>query len=130
MRLTDVSDNAITVRWTPAQGPVKGYRVTSVPKNGLGPSYSEVVAPGKTDEERERITVLYKWLKIILIQYPLFIDSFCCSFTDQTEITFTGLMPTAEYVVSVYALANDGQPSSPVVDNAITGKFDLKKSNL
>ena len=118
MRLTEVTDNALTVRWSPAQGPIRGYRVTSVPKNGLGPSYTEVVAPGKTGRKKKTFYNLI----FLPTQYHWLI--FFMSITDQTQMTFSGLMPTVEYVVSVYALGKDGQPSSPVVDNAITGKLD------
>uniref|UniRef100_A0A8C6V4Q2 Fibronectin n=1 Tax=Neogobius melanostomus TaxID=47308 RepID=A0A8C6V4Q2_9GOBI len=83
MQVKEVNDHSVTVRWSPAQGPIKGYRVTSKPRNGQGPSFTEVVAP------------------------------------DQTEITFSGLMPSSEYIVSVSALGRDGE-STPLVVNAFT----------
>lgn len=46
MEVMMVKDNSVTVRWNSAQGPILGYRVTGVPKNGEGTPFTEVVAPG------------------------------------------------------------------------------------
>lgn len=38
MQVTDVQDNSISVKWLPSSSPVTGYRVTTTPKNGPGPT--------------------------------------------------------------------------------------------
>uniref|UniRef100_A0AAR2KB67 Fibronectin n=1 Tax=Pygocentrus nattereri TaxID=42514 RepID=A0AAR2KB67_PYGNA len=83
--VTDIQDNTLMVRWTPARGPITGYRVTGTPKDGVGPTFSKVVGP------------------------------------DQTEMQVTGLKPTVEYVLSVYAIGPDGD-STPVVERATTAE--------
>ncbi|XP_006245220.1 fibronectin isoform X10 [Rattus norvegicus] len=49
MQVTDVQDNSISVRWLPSTSPVTGYRVTTAPKNGLGPTKSQTVSPDQTE---------------------------------------------------------------------------------
>uniref|UniRef100_A0A8C2HT52 Fibronectin n=1 Tax=Cyprinus carpio TaxID=7962 RepID=A0A8C2HT52_CYPCA len=47
--VTDIQDNALTVRWSPARGPITGYKVTGTPKGGQGPTFSELVGPERTE---------------------------------------------------------------------------------
>ncbi|XP_059823334.1 fibronectin-like isoform X2 [Hypanus sabinus] len=47
LKVDDVQDRSLTVSWTPPVAPVKGYRVTSTPRNGHGPIISKTVPPGQ-----------------------------------------------------------------------------------
>uniref|UniRef100_A0A2K6GF21 Fibronectin n=1 Tax=Propithecus coquereli TaxID=379532 RepID=A0A2K6GF21_PROCO len=49
MQVTDVQDNSISVRWLPSSSPVTGYRVTTTPKNGPGPSKTKTAGPDQTE---------------------------------------------------------------------------------
>ncbi|XP_006892017.1 PREDICTED: fibronectin [Elephantulus edwardii] len=49
MQVTDVQDNSISVRWLPSSSPVTGYRVTTTPKNGPGPTKTKTTGPDQTE---------------------------------------------------------------------------------
>uniref|UniRef100_A0A5F9CPW4 Fibronectin n=1 Tax=Oryctolagus cuniculus TaxID=9986 RepID=A0A5F9CPW4_RABIT len=49
MQVTDVQDNSISVRWLPSSSPVTGYRVTTTPKNGAGPTKTKTAGPDQTE---------------------------------------------------------------------------------
>ncbi|XP_040842409.1 fibronectin isoform X21 [Ochotona curzoniae] len=49
MQVTDVQDNSISIRWLPSRSPVTGYKVTTIPKNGSGPSKTKTVGPDQTE---------------------------------------------------------------------------------
>uniref|UniRef100_A0A8C5ZW12 Fibronectin n=1 Tax=Marmota marmota marmota TaxID=9994 RepID=A0A8C5ZW12_MARMA len=49
MQVTDVKDNSISVRWLPSSSPITGYRVTTVPKTGKGPSQTRTAGPDQTE---------------------------------------------------------------------------------
>lgn len=57
MQVTDVQDNSISVRWLPSSSPVTGYRVTTAPKNGPGPSKTKTVGPGKKSQHLTYIRI-------------------------------------------------------------------------
>ncbi|KAJ3593127.1 hypothetical protein NHX12_005464 [Muraenolepis orangiensis] len=50
LEVTGKTPDSLTVRWTPARGPVSGYKITSVPQDQLGDSFSEVLGPGQTEK--------------------------------------------------------------------------------
>ncbi|XP_076879381.1 fibronectin 1b isoform X3 [Brachyhypopomus gauderio] len=47
--VTNIQDSVMTVRWSPAKGPITGYKVTGVPQSGEGPTFTKVVGPDQTE---------------------------------------------------------------------------------
>lgn len=47
LKVDEVQDHSLTISWTPPITPVKGYRVTSTPKNGQGPNISKTLPAGQ-----------------------------------------------------------------------------------
>ncbi|XP_062865412.1 fibronectin 1b [Trichomycterus rosablanca] len=47
--VSDLQDGELVVRWSPAHGPITGYKVSGAPISGVGPTFSEVVGPDRTE---------------------------------------------------------------------------------
>ncbi|XP_062907649.1 fibronectin-like isoform X1 [Mobula hypostoma] len=62
LKVDNVQDHSLTVSWTPPVSPVKGYRVTSTPKNGQGPIISKMVPPGQNRLTIEGLTPTVEYL--------------------------------------------------------------------
>uniref|UniRef100_A0A8C4ZWN3 Fibronectin n=1 Tax=Gadus morhua TaxID=8049 RepID=A0A8C4ZWN3_GADMO len=49
LEVTGKTTNSLTVRWSPAPGPVSGYRISSTPENQPRDTFSEVLGPAQTE---------------------------------------------------------------------------------
>ncbi|KAG9349034.1 hypothetical protein JZ751_029352 [Albula glossodonta] len=122
LEVTSSTPTSITIRWDAPSVSVRYYRITHGETEIESPSGMEV-----TDVKDSTITVRWTPADGPVTGYrvtgtpkngqgPSFSEVVA---PDQTEITFSGLMPTAEYELSVYALGQDGE-SPPLVETAIT----------
>ncbi|KAK0132943.1 Fibronectin [Merluccius polli] len=50
LEVTGKTSDSLTVQWAPARRPVSGYRITSIPQNAPGETFSEVLGPAQTEK--------------------------------------------------------------------------------
>uniref|UniRef100_A0A8I3VV36 Fibronectin n=1 Tax=Callithrix jacchus TaxID=9483 RepID=A0A8I3VV36_CALJA len=70
MQVTDVQDNSISVKWLPSSSPVTGYRVTTTPKNGPGPTKTKTTGPDQTEMTIEGLQPTVEYVVSVYAQNP------------------------------------------------------------
>ncbi|KAM7105206.1 fibronectin isoform 7-T7 [Molossus nigricans] len=100
MQVTDVQDNSISVRWLPSSSPVTGYRVTTTPKNGLGPTKSKTTGPDQTEMTIEGLQPTVEYVVSVYAQsqngesQPL-VETAVTTIPAPTNLKFTQVTPTS-----------------------------------
>uniref|UniRef100_A0A8D2PZF2 Fibronectin n=1 Tax=Zosterops lateralis melanops TaxID=1220523 RepID=A0A8D2PZF2_ZOSLA len=100
MQVTDVQDNSISIRWLPSTSPVTGYRVTAVPKNGHGPTKTEIVPADQTQVTIEGLQPTVEYTVSVAAQnqngesQPL-VQTAVTTIPPPTNLKFTQVTPTS-----------------------------------
>ncbi|XP_057602926.1 fibronectin isoform X6 [Hippopotamus amphibius kiboko] len=100
MQVTDVQDNSISVRWLPSSSPVTGYRVTTTPKNGPGPSKTMTAGPDQTEMTIEGLQPTVEYVVSVYAQnrngesQPL-VQTAVTTIPAPTNLKFTQVTPTS-----------------------------------
>ncbi|XP_021565800.1 fibronectin isoform X8 [Carlito syrichta] len=100
MQVTDVQDNSISVRWLPSSSPVTGYRVTTTPKNGPGPTKTKTAGPDQTEMTIEGLQPTVEYVVSVYAQnrngesQPL-VQTAVTTIPAPTDLRFTQVTPTS-----------------------------------
>ncbi|XP_006972299.1 fibronectin isoform X12 [Peromyscus maniculatus bairdii] len=100
MQVTDVQDNSISVRWLPSSSPVTGYRVTTAPKNGPGPTKTKTAGPDQTEMTIEGLQPTVEYVVSVYAQnrngesQPL-VETAVTTIPAPTNLKFTQVTPTS-----------------------------------
>ncbi|XP_022353360.1 fibronectin isoform X12 [Enhydra lutris kenyoni] len=100
MQVTDVQDNSISVRWLPSSSPVTGYRVTTTPKNGPGPSKTKTTGPDQTEMTIEGLQPTVEYVVSVYAQNqdgesPPLVQTAVTTIPAPADLKFTQVTPTS-----------------------------------
>ncbi|XP_077175429.1 fibronectin isoform X6 [Paroedura picta] len=100
MEVVDVQDSSIHVRWQPPSSPVTGYRVTTVPKDGHGPTKTKVLSADLTEVTIEGLQPTVEYVVSVYAQgqdgesQPL-VETAVTTIPPPTNLKFIQVTPTS-----------------------------------